>query len=56
MDEATNSLDESNRNEINEYLKSLKTKIAIIIIYNKEDLKNCDMIYKGGRKINLVKN
>ena len=47
MDEATNSLDESNRNEINEYLKSLKTKIAIIIIsHNKEDLKNCDMIYK----------
>ncbi len=58
MDEATNSLDESNRNEINEYLKSLKTKIAIIIIsHNKEDLKNCDMIYKiDNGKINLVKN
>ena len=57
MDEATNSLDESNRNEINEYLKSLKTKIAIIIIsHNKEDLKNCDMIYKiDNGKINLVK-
>tara|TARA_B100001057_G_scaffold499685_1_gene611292 strand:- start:921 stop:2633 length:1713 start_codon:yes stop_codon:yes gene_type:complete len=57
LDEATNSLDESNKIEIREHLKLLKSKIAMIIIsHNQEDLNNCDMIYRiENGNINLIK-
>jgi ABC-type bacteriocin/lantibiotic exporter with double-glycine peptidase domain len=57
LDEALNSLDEMNKNEIRDNLKSIKSRIAMVIIsHDKVDLKNCDMIYKiENGKINLLK-
>ena len=58
LDEALNSLDEMNKIEIRDNLKSIKSRIAMVIIsHDKVDLKNCDMIYKiENGKINLLKN
>ena len=56
LDEALNSLDEDNKKDINNFLKTIKSKITMIIIsHNEDDLRICDKVFEiNNKKLELV--